>query len=61
MFIQIFGSVIGAISSVLGFFGSIVARLDVWPYIFASIGAMLVIRFLIYPMLKEGVAKKGNE
>lgn len=61
MFIQIFNSIIGSIMSVLGFFGSIVARLDVWPYIFASIGAMLVIRFLIYPMLKEGVAKKGAE
>lgn len=61
MFIQLFSSVIGAIMSVLGFFGSIVARLEVWPYVFASVGAMLVVRFLIYPMLKEGVAKKGSE
>lgn len=45
-----------AIGGVLSFFGIIVEFLGAWSFIFGGIVAMAVIRFLIYPFLKVGVA-----
>ena len=53
---EVFDIVNSGIIGVLDLFSSFLDSLGAWSYIFAVIVAMTVIRFIIYPFLKGGVA-----
>ena len=53
---QAFSTVINAILNVFGIFDTLMVKTGAWAYIFGIIVAMLVLRFIVYPFLKEGIA-----
>lgn len=49
------------INSVFGWFNTLMNSTGAWRFIFGAIAAMLVVRFLLYPFLKEGVARGSDK
>lgn len=55
-----FSFVSRCISSVFLIFDTLAFAFNAWPVIFGGVLAMLVMRFLIYPFLKVGIARSDS-
>lgn len=51
---------LSGIYAVFDFFIRINNSLDFMPYVYAVLAAMLVIRFLVYPLMKSNVSGNGS-
>ena len=56
----IFTGIYNAITNVFVWFNRIVNTIEIRPYIYGAIAVMLVVRFIIYPFLKEGIVSGSD-